>query len=236
MHKALTISAAIAILAASSGCAAAQQAGVLTYAETTPLSAAMVARDPFTITGQGDLMDQQAINANGTVKAIIEIPAGTLAKWEISKDNPQAIEWEITGGHPRVVQYLGYPANYGAIPGTDLPKELGGDGDPLDVLVLGQAIPRGETVNVRVIGVLRMLDGGEQDNKLIAVIGSGSPFSHISGMAQLDAEFPAASQIIDLWFANYKGPDGGMVSQGFGDAAEALAILEAAAAQFEAAR
>ena len=44
---------------------------------------------------------------------------------------------------PREVKYLGYPGNYGMIPRTLLPKELGGDGDPLDVIVLGPAVERG---------------------------------------------------------------------------------------------
>jgi inorganic pyrophosphatase len=134
------------------------------------------------------------------------------------------------------VDYLGYPGNYGSIPGTALPKELGGDGDPLDVIVLGQAVPRGEIVDVRVIGVLKMLDGGEQDDKLIAVLAEDSPFAHIESMAQLDAEYPGVSQIVDLWFANYKGPDGGMEGLGFEDAEAARTVLEAAAANFETAQ
>ena len=55
-------------------------------------------------------------------------------------------------------------------------------------------------------------------------------------MTQLDAEFAGVSQIIDLWFASYKGPDGGMEGKGFEDAAAARAVLEAAAANFEAGR
>jgi len=175
-----------------------------------------------------------AFNADGTVRAIVEIPTGTSAKWEVSKEDPEAVYWEYKDGEPRVVNYLGYPGNYGAIPGTALPKELGGDDDPLDVIILGQAVPRGEIVDVRVIGVLKMLDGGEQDDKLIAVLTEASPFAHIESMAQLDTEFPGVSQIIDVWFASYKGPDGGMEGLGFEDAEAAVAVLEAAAENFSA--
>ena len=52
---------------------------------------------------------------------------------------------------------------------TLLPKELGGDGDPLDVLVLGRALPRGSVVETKVLGVLKLLDRGEQDDKILAV-------------------------------------------------------------------
>jgi len=219
-----------------SGAAHAEALGGLAFGETTPHATAMTRKDDFTIVGTEDLMSLKAMNEDGTVRAIIEIPTGTSAKWEVSKDDPKAVYWELRKGAPRLISYLGYPGNYGSIPGTALPKELGGDGDPLDVIVLGQAVPRGEVVDVRVIGVLKMLDGGEQDDKLVAVLTKDSPLSHVESMAQLDAEFPGASQIVDIWFANYKGPDGGMEGLGFEDAQSARAVLEAAAANFEAGR
>jgi inorganic pyrophosphatase len=229
----LTGAACLALLAPM---AQAESLGNLAWSDTTPFAAAMTRQDDFTIVGTEELMSLKAMNDDGTIKAIIEIPSGTSAKWEVSKDDPKAVYWELKNDKPRVINYLGYPANYGSIPGTALPKDLGGDGDPLDVIVLGQAVPRGTVADVRVIGVLKMLDGGEQDDKLIAVLAKESPFAHIESMAQLDAEYPGVSQIIDLWFANYKGPDGGMEGKGFEDAAAARAVLEAAAANFEAGR
>ncbi|WP_417584508.1 inorganic diphosphatase [Nitrincola sp.] len=235
MRKILMLTGA-ACFAALSVSAQADALGALAFSETTPHTTAMTPKDAFTIVGSEDLMAMGAINEDGSVRAIIEIPTGTSAKWEVSKDDPKAVYWEYKNDKPRVVNYLGYPGNYGAIPGTALPKELGGDGDPLDVIVLGQAAPRGEIVDVRVIGVLKMLDDGEQDDKLIAVMMQDSPFAHIESMAQLDAEFAGVSQIVDLWFANYKGPDGGMEGLGFEDAESARAVLDAAAANFEAQR
>lgn len=216
-----------------SATAQADSLGNLAFSDTTPVTAGMTQQDAYTIVGDRDLMAMEAISANGHANAIIEIPAGTSAKWEVSKDDPHAVYWEYEDGAPRVVDYLGYPGNYGAIPGTALPKELGGDGDPLDVIVLGQAIPRGEVAEVSVIGVLKMLDDGEQDDKLIAVLAHDSPFSHVETIEQLDREFPGVSRIIDLWFANYKGPDGGMEGLGYEDADVALNVLETAAENFQ---
>ncbi|RAU19895.1 inorganic diphosphatase [Nitrincola tibetensis] len=235
MRKILMLTS-VTYLALLSSATQADALGGLAFSDTTPHAKAMTMKDDFTIVGADDLMTLSAINENGSVKAIIEIPTGTSAKWEVSKDDPKAVYWEYKNEKPRIVNYLGYPGNYGAIPGTALPKELGGDGDPLDVLVLGQAVPRGEIVDVRVIGVLKMLDDGEQDDKLIAVLTQDSPFAHIESMAQLDAEFYGVSQIVDLWFANYKGPDGGMEGLGFEDAESARAVLDAAAANFESLR
>lgn len=225
--------AGLTCLSLFSANAPADSLGDLAFSETTPFTAGMTQRDDKTLVGDRDLMTMEAINANGHANAIIEIPAGTSAKWEVSKDDPHAVYWEYEDGEPRVVNYLGYPGNYGAIPGTALPKELGGDGDPLDVIVLGQAVPRGEVVEVRVIGVLKMLDDGEQDDKLIAVLTQDSPFSQVETIEQLDREFPGVSQIIDLWFANYKGPDGGMEGLGYEDADVALNVLETAAENFQ---
>ncbi|TCK04140.1 inorganic diphosphatase [Marinobacterium mangrovicola] len=205
----------------------------LAYADTARHSEAMTQKDDYTISGKIDLMAQPAFNEDGSLRAVVEIPTGTSAKWEMSKENPEDVYWEYKKGKPRIVNYLGYPGNYGAIPGTALPKELGGDGDPLDVLILGQALPRGEVVDVRLIGVLKMLDDGEQDDKLIAVLTKDSPFANIESLEQLDAEFGGASQIVDLWFSNYKGPDGGMESQGFAGPDEAKKVAVAAAKSYQ---
>lgn len=58
-----------------------------------------------------------------------------------------------------------YPANYGSITST-----LAGDGDPLDALVYTrEPIVPGAIIKVRPIGVLKMIDGGETDDKIVAV-------------------------------------------------------------------
>lgn len=232
MNKILTLAVAGA-LSSLAVVAHAETIGGLSFADTTRHAATMQPTDDYTIVGADELMALAPLNTDGTIRAIVEIPTGTSAKWEVSKDNPKAVYWEYKNEKPRIVNYLGYPGNYGAIPGTALPKELGGDGDPLDVIVLGQALPRGEVVNVRLIGVLKMLDGGEQDDKLIAVLTEDSPFANIQNMAQLDSEFPGVSQIVGLWFANYKGPDGGMEAQGFEEATVAREVFDAAAAQYK---
>jgi inorganic pyrophosphatase len=165
-----------------------------------------------------------ALNPDSTVNAAIEIPAGTNDKWETHKSTG-VMEWEQKNGKRRVVQYLPYPANYGMIPGTILPKEKGGDGDPLDILVLGPAVERGSVLPVKIIGVLRLMDTGEQDDKLIGVPLTG-PFAKLTSMQDLEIQFPMAAQIIALWFTNYKGP-GKMQALGFGEKAEAMEILKA---------
>jgi len=157
--------------------------------------------------------------------AVIEIPAGTLDKFELDKET-NTIEHEHKNGKPRVVQYLAYPANYGYIPNTLLPKKDGGDGDPLDVIVLGAAVNRNDTLPIKIIGALKLLDRGEQDDKLIAV-SENTPFSKVDDLDELNQKFQGVSSIIDTWFTNYKGK-GKMETQGFLNAAEAKLVLKKA--------
>src|SRR5690606_24635675 len=78
-------------------------------------------------------------------------------------------EIDADTGHLFVDRYMSmpvvYPANYGSIPSS-----LGDDGDPLDALVLTRVpIVPGALIRVRAIGIMKMIDGGEKDDKIIAV-------------------------------------------------------------------
>jgi inorganic pyrophosphatase len=181
----------------------------------------------YTLSGEKHfLRDYPPVDSSGNINVVVEIPAGTNAKWEVDKTTGQ-LKWEFKQGKPRVVSYLGYPGNYGMIPGTCLLKEMGGDGDPLDVIVIGPAVPRGSVVKARPIGVLKMLDDGEQDDKIIALL-LDSPLDRISTIEELEREYKGITDIIEIWFSNYKGP-GEMLSKGFGSVSEARDIIEAAA-------
>ena len=91
--------------------------------------------------------------------SVIEIPQGSKKKYELDKATGLIILDRIlyTSTH--------YPANYGFIPRT-----YGDDGDPLDVLVLCSEILDPLTlVQCYPIGYISMLDGGKNDEKIIAI-------------------------------------------------------------------
>lgn len=165
------------------------------------------------------------ISEHNLVQVIVEIPAGTTQKWEVDKSDGK-IHWEIEDGTPRIVKYLGYPGNYGMVPRTLVSYETGGDGDPLDVIVLGPAVERGSVINTKVIGVLKLVDKGEQDDKLVAVL-EGTSFYNVDSIDTLNRQFPGVSSIVETWFENYKGP-GKMKSLGYAEAQEANAVLQTA--------
>lgn len=190
-----------------------------------PLANGVRQIDGLTIRGDSSLYDGvPPANADGTFNAIVEIPSGTNAKWEVSKSGDMI--WEVRNGDPRIVNFLPYPGNYGMIPGTLLSKEKGGDGDALDVLILSPAIPRGSVVKIHVIGMMKFLDDGEQDDKILAVM-SDTPLQDVRSLKDLNAAFPGASEIVKSWFCSYKKP-GKMVFGGWGEVSEAIELINVA--------
>lgn len=229
MRRALVLTLGFA---AGVGCASAP-------APTPIVASAPVAGDarlasPDVIRGPANyLRGYPARNDDDTFNVVVEIPAGTLAKFEVDKGDG-SLRWTYAGGERRVVRYLPYPGNYGMVPRTLLPKDLGGDGDPIDVLILGAAMPRGQVAAVRFVGVLRLVDRGETDDKLIAVpVGEGerNAFSDVTDLASLDRQFPGVRDILATWFSSYKGPGKAEVSR-WGDADEALELASRAASAF----
>ena len=170
------------------------------------------------------------ITTENKINVVIEIPAGTIEKWELVKTKG-TINWERLGEGFREVQYLGYPGNYGFIPGTLLSKENGGDGDPLDVIILGPKEERGTIVECNIIGILEMLDNGDQDHKIIAA-NENSPFRMVKNISELNEKYPGVTSIITTWFANYKGLNQ-IEILGFGNEMDALLILNKAICEYD---
>ena len=98
-------------------------------------------------------------NAPDELTAVIEIPKGSHNKYEVDKETGliklDRVLWTANF----------YPFDYGFFPQT-----LWEDGDPLDVIVVAtNPFVPGCLVDVRPVGVMRMVDSGESDDKIIAV-------------------------------------------------------------------
>ena len=150
------------------------------------------------------IKDVEYINVDYSFNAVIEIPKDSASKWQISKDDGN-LELEFYYGLPRKIKYKAYPANYGIIPQTSLPTSMGGDGDPLDVFIIGEKIDRGEIVKVRPLGIIKMLDYSEIDDKIIAVKNDDKLYTEIKNLNDLNSNFPNELKKIKEWLNNYKG-------------------------------
>ena len=192
-----------------------------------PTATDVLVLDGETIVGARHFSDgYPAQNEDGSVNAVIEIPAGTTGKFEVGGDGWMRWKKNREDGQRREIDYLPFLVSYGMVPRT-----LADDGDPLDVIVLGKGIERAHVARTRVIGVLEMADdGGIRDDKLIAVpvepaLENG--FSRLHELVELDEHYPASREILYLWFTNYWGR-GATNVLGWGDAREARDILERA--------
>ena len=97
--------------------------------------------------------------SNKSFEALIEIPKGCKAKYELDKETGLLMMDRV------LYTSTVYPANYGFIPRT-----LADDGDPLDVLVLcNEPIYPRTLVRSYPIGVIKMIDGDSLDEKIIAI-------------------------------------------------------------------
>lgn len=143
---------------------------------------------------------------NGNPYMIVEVPTGTNEKYEYNP-HTNKFELEIMDDNPRNVNYLSYPGNYGFIPSTLMDSVKGGDGDPLDALIISSTIKKGSLLEFVPVGVLMMLDNGEEDHKIIGVaVGSKVAIVDCNTMQCLKEKYNGIDSIIETWFKNYKGP------------------------------
>jgi len=151
----------------------------------------------------------------GIVNAIIEVSKGSIYKYEIITESGQ-LKLDRVG-----YSSLAYPFTYGAVPQTwDL------DNDPIDVLIVGVSEPLapGCLVEARVIGLMKMVDGGETDDKIIAVLSDDKRMDHIKSLEQLGEYFIKETQYYWEHYKELKKP-GTVTTDGFVDTTEAIKII-----------
>ncbi len=128
------------------------------------------------------------------VTAIIEIARGSKNKYEIDKQSGLLLLDRVMSS-PVV-----YPINYGFIPQTYCD-----DGDALDIMVINQdpAIPL-SMMNAKVIGCMKMVDGGECDDKILAVHVDDPQYKHINDIEEIKTFNPHLLKEIEQFFKIYK--------------------------------
>ena len=160
----------------------------------------------------------QPKNAPDAVHLAVEIPAGSFTKYEIKEDG--LVHVDRFQSMP-----VAYPANYGSMPRT-----LAGDNDPLDALVLTrEPLHPGVIVRFRPIGYLKMVDDGEQDEKVIGVPTDKIDPTYAT-IRDLDDLPLIERQRIEAFFRVYKvlpetGAGNPVRLVGFGAAAEAHSLI-----------
>ncbi len=171
------------------------------------------------------------------VRAFIEITPFDLVKYEVDKETGYTIvdRPQRTSAQP--------PALYGFIPRTYCaervcaltPEAEVADGDPLDICVISERrIDRGGIlIDARVIGGIQMLDGGEADDKIIAVLSNDYIWSGANEIGDLP---DVLIQRLKHYFGTYKMTDemdSSIRITGTYGPGQAARVIEAAMADYE---
>lgn len=134
-------------------------------------------------------------NAPEVVYAVIEIPRGSRNKYEYDKDMESFALDRV------LYSPFTYPAEYGLIPQT-----IYDDGDPMDIMVLmDQPTFTGCVIESRPIGLMKMIDGGDADDKVLAVPKDDPRFKDINDISDIPSHL---LEEIAHFFKEYKHLEG----------------------------
>ena len=164
-----------------------------------------------------------ADEGKGIANTIVEVSAGSINKYELITESGQ-LKLDRVG-----YSSLAYPFTYGAIPAT-----WDYDGDPLDVEIVNITEPLvpGSLVEIRVIGVMKFIDGGEVDDKIIAVLNDDKRSDHIKSYTDLGEYWEKETK---YYWENYKAlkkPGTGVVET-FHGPEEAIKVIKECAERYQ---
>ncbi len=154
--------------------------------------------------------------SDGVVNTVIEIPKWSTLKIEW---NREVTAFELDRVEPSI---FAKPVNYGFIPQT-----LDEDGDELDTLVLtNDPIPTGVFLEARVIGVMKFIDDGEVDDKIVCVpVDDRNTDNAIKGLSDLHEQWRKKIEHHFNHYKDLKKPGSTQVTQ-WADADEALKVID----------
>ena len=152
---------------------------------------------------------------NGIINTVVEIPEGSMLKIEWDRERAA---FTLDRLEPKI---FAKPVNYGFIP-----QSRDDDGDELDTLVVcGEPIPTGVWLKAKILGVLKFVDDGEMDHKIVVVPADDrNSGDAINSLDDLGARW---KQQIEFHFNHYKDlkKPGTTQVQGWGDVEEAKQVI-----------
>ena len=169
------------------------------------------------------ILDAFTDTSNTIVHSIVELNSNTINKYELITET----------GHLKLdrVGYssLAYPFAYGCIPRT-----WDEDGDPLDVEIVSVTEPLipGSIVEARIIGVMKFDDGGEVDDKVIAVLADDKRMDHIRTFEDLGEHWLKETTYYWEHYKDLKKPGTCRVN-GFYGIEEAAKVIEECESRYQ---
>lgn len=137
-------------------------------------------------------------NVPNEVNVVIEIPKGTRNKYELSKEHGMLMLDRV------LYSSIHYPGDYGFIP-----QSYFEDGDPMDIVVMiSHPTFPGCIVPARPIGMLKIIDRGEPDYKILAVATGDPTFDDYYTLEHVPAHY---RNEVEHFFTTYKLLEGAVV-------------------------
>lgn len=152
-------------------------------------------------------------NKNNIIQMVVEIPKGTSNKYEYDwKTKTMILDRVLYGANF-------YPGEYGYIAET-----LDYDGDPLDVIsLITYPTFTGCLIEVRILGMIKMIDGGEVDTKLFGVVNSDPRFNDYQELKDVPQHL--RDEIVNFFLQYKELQKKKVIIEGWGDLKEALTEL-----------
>jgi inorganic pyrophosphatase len=163
------------------------------------------------------VMNEKTGKPLGTLNFVCEIPRCSRKKFEIATNEPgNPIKQDEKKGVLREFKKGDLYFNYGCLPRTWEDPEhehpdtgCKGDNDPLDVCEIGlRIVPTGDVRQIKVLGVLAMIDDGETDWKIIAIDSKDRWAPELNDIEDVERLLPGVVDSVREWFRTYKIPDG----------------------------
>lgn len=164
-----------------------------------------------------------ANKGDAVINCMVEVSKGSLNKYEIITE-AGVLKLDRVG-----YSSMSYPFTYGAIPQT-----WDHDGDPLDVEIIGvtEWLVPGSLVEARIVGVMKFIDGGEVDDKIIAVLSADKRMDHVTDISHLGEYFIKETTYYWEHYKDLKKPGTGKV-EGFFGRDEAMKIIDECAERYQ---
>jgi inorganic pyrophosphatase len=169
-----------------------------------------------TLTGTPGCSNRQTRNFNSIpsfsrdyVNVVVEIPAGTSQRIRYSEDD-RRFYIDESAGAGGIIDFLPCPGNFGFVPGTFMDPVMGGNGEPLKILVIAESLPTGTVMEVIPLLVLYFNDYSTGHRLVVPIIIS-IPASHRHQVIgafdyeELFENYPGLVDILIEWFAVFNG-------------------------------
>lgn len=169
------------------------------------------------------VLSPYADEAKTKVNAVVEVNRGSINKYEVITESGQ-LKLDRVG-----YSSLAFPFTYAGIPQT-----WDEDGDPLDIQIVNVTEPLvpGSLVEARIIGIMKFDDGGEVDDKVVAVLADDKRMDHVMSFEDLGEH--AIKEITYFWehYKDLKKPGTTKVNGWFG-IEEAVKVIDECVTRYQ---